>query len=61
MKNRIKFLNDKLSILSYFNDNIEHIQEPSYINKYIKVFIDDSLNENNNVKNNLNEVLLYFR
>jgi len=60
VKNRIKFLNDKLSILSYFNDNIEHIQEPSYINKYIKVFIDDSSNENNNVKNNLNEVLLYL-
>jgi len=60
VKNRIKILNDKLSILSYFNDNIEHIQEPSYINKYIKVFIDDSLNENNNVKNNLNEVLLYL-
>lgn len=60
VKDRIKILNEKLSILSYFNDNIDHISESSYINKYIKVFIDDNLNENNNVKNNLNEVLLYL-
>jgi hypothetical protein len=60
VKNRIKILNDKLSMLSYFKDNIEQIQESSYINKYIKVFIDDNLNENNNVKSNLNEVLLYL-
>lgn len=60
VKNRIRILHRKLSMLEYFNDNIENASETTFINRYIKVFIDDKLNEKNDFKNNLKEVLLYL-
>lgn len=60
VKNRIRILHRKLSMLEYFSDNIENASETTFINRYIKVFIDDKLNENNDFKNNLNDVLLYL-
>ena len=47
-----------LDLIKYFEEN--NIYEGSYINKYIKHFIDGELNEFNDVKNNLNEILLYL-
>ena len=55
VENRIKLLSEKLSILRYFEENLDkEIIIPSYINEYIRVFIDRKN------KGNLNEILLYL-
>lgn len=53
VENRIKLLSEKLSILRYFEENLDK-DIPSYINEYIEVFIDRKN------KGDLNEILLYL-
>jgi hypothetical protein len=56
-ENRIEFLSEKLSILKYHNANSG--ADDDYIKRYITDFIDKDINVDNDIRNILNDILLY--
>ena len=54
---RIEFLSNKLSILKYHDKNLSN--DENYIRQFVTDFIDKNLNTNGNIRDILNEILLY--
>lgn len=54
---RIEFLSNKLSILKYHDKNLSN--DDNYIKQFITDFIDKNLNTDGNIRDILNEILLY--